>query len=81
MFSIIILSIIRLKELTWSMAHGIKHGRSLRLLNMRGKLELKLGAAWTAGKPIFPMQSLSTKPNMFFTWFRLTHFWMRNMFL
>lgn len=36
-------------------------------LKIKGKVELKLGAACMAGKLIFPMQSDSTKPNIFFT--------------
>ena len=46
------------------MAHGIRHPMSLRSPNIIGNDVLNAGAACTAGKPIFPIQSVSTKPNM-----------------
>ena len=32
--------------------------------NMNGNEELTAGAAWIAGKPIFPMESVSVRPKM-----------------
>merc|ERR1712062_191573 len=40
---------------SWSIAQGIRHVMSFRLPKMKGKLELKLGTAWTAGNIILPM--------------------------
>jgi hypothetical protein len=53
-------------DLTWSIAHGIRHlNSSLSLpLNINGNEELIAGAAWIAGKPIFPIASLSLRPNI-----------------
>jgi hypothetical protein len=53
-------------ESTWSMAHGMRQfNSSLSLsLNMNGNEELTAGAAWIAGKPIFPIESLSFRPNI-----------------
>jgi len=49
------------------MAHGIKHGTSFLPLKICGNVELKLGAAWTAGKAILPIEEASVKPKMLFT--------------
>jgi hypothetical protein len=49
---------------TWSISHGIRQGTSSFPLNICGKAELKLGAAWIAGKLIFPMLSLSENPKI-----------------
>ena len=39
---------------TWSMAHGIKHGRLFAGPKICGKEELKLGLAWIAENDILP---------------------------
>lgn len=41
-------------NLTWSMAQGMRHGMSFLLPKICGKELLKDGAAWMAGKLIFP---------------------------
>lgn len=43
-----------LRLLTWSMAHGMRHWMSVRSRKICGKELLKEGAAWMAGKLIFP---------------------------
>lgn len=43
--------------LTWSMAQGIKHRMSFLSLKICGNDELKDGAAWMAGKLIFPRKA------------------------
>lgn len=40
--------------LTWSMAQGMRHGMSFLSPKICGKELLKDGAAWMAGKLIFP---------------------------
>lgn len=52
--------------ITWSIAHGIKHGNSCLSFspNINGNDELTLGAACMAGNAIFPIESLSVKPNI-----------------
>ncbi len=54
------------KNRTWSIAHGMRHGTSSLIFspNMHGKDELTAGAAWIAGKLIFPMESVSVKPKI-----------------
>lgn len=60
-------------HLTWSMAHGIRHRMSFLVPNMWGKESGNDGAAWMAGKEIFPMLSSPVNPKIPFTWFRVTH--------
>lgn len=43
-------------SLTWSMAQGMRHCTSFRPLKICGKELLKEGAAWMAGKLIFPLK-------------------------
>ena len=63
---------------------------------INGNDELTLGAAWMAGKAILPIESLSVKPKipsrerlfistkrigfLPFTWLKVTHFWIRQIF-
>jgi len=51
---------------SWSIAHGIRQGYSCLSFSpkINGNDELTLGAAWIAGKAIFPIQSLSVKPKI-----------------
>lgn len=51
---------------TWSIAHGMRHDNSSLMFSpkMNGNVELIAGAAWMAGKAIFPIESLSVKPKM-----------------
>ncbi len=51
---------------SWSMAHGIRQGYSCLIFSpkINGNDELRLGAAWIAGKAILPIQSLSVKPKI-----------------
>ena len=63
---------------TWSIAQGIRHWISLSSPKIFGNAVENDGAAWTAGKAIFPMLSDSLKPNIPFAWLKVTHFWIRS---
>lgn len=49
-------------DLTWSMAHGIRHWTSVLPLKIWGNEPLKDGAAWMAGKLIFPANTRTVQP-------------------
>ena len=57
---------------TWSIAHGMRHGRSGVSPRGMGNAEEKEGAACTAGKDWHPMLWLSVKPKIPRTWLWVT---------
>lgn len=63
-------SMIRLH--TWSIAHGIRHGTLVFPLKISGNEELKLGAAWMAGKEFLPMFVSPLKPKIPQAWLLVT---------
>jgi hypothetical protein len=56
------------------MAHGMKQGTFCSPPKIFGKTPLKLGAAWMAGKAIWPMLELFSNPKMALAWLNVTSF-------
>ena len=46
------------------MAHRMRQGTFFLPSKMKGKVDEKDGAAWIAGKAIFPIEQLSSKPKI-----------------
>lgn len=65
---------------TWSMAQGMRHGRSTLPPRGMGNADENDGAACTAGKAWQPMLWLSVKPKMPLTWLCVTNLMVRHRF-
>lgn len=58
---------------SWSIAHGMRHRSRLPAPNKWGNESGKDGAAWMAGKPIWPILDSFVNPKMPRAWLYVTH--------